>query len=322
MKLLQRKIDEIDIEESAVKSIRLPLDYEYRKLMLRMELTMTLTGGSSDPTYRAEAETGLIQRIEIIANGKDTIKSYSMSELRALNLFRMHTAPQISKAAISGAADYLIRAACVINFVMPDGYNPVDTLLRSRNLSTLQLKITFGTLTANVITGGDRAATVKSGSKIYVTSRESFGLPADAPVNLNKEFSQQNEVTGASQKLDLNVAVGNIIKSIMLRATDAGVPEDDIIESVQLFSGTEVFLELDRDDLRFINKLDRELETLPAGYYLINTTPDGGLITEALDARAMSQLKMRITASKGTGATYVDWTTQEIIFPQAPVSAA
>ena len=123
MKILEREIESITFAANQTRTIRLPRNYAYRKLFLKLEadLTRTTTAGTSANGCKDSAPAQLIKNIVVRANGRDVIKNYDMETLHRLNQLRQGTRPHIySHDWIGGddAADKTLTVHAMIEFDM------------------------------------------------------------------------------------------------------------------------------------------------------------------------------------------------------------
>jgi len=152
MKLLERDIGSIVYAENQPRTLQLPRNYAYRALSLKLiaDLTWTETTAGS---VMDSAPAQLIRNIVIRANGRDVIKNYDMESLHRLCQIRYGVRPKItSPISTSALSDQDLEVHAVIQFEMFRAVKPVDSLLDSSGLATLELIITWGT-GANVMGG-------------------------------------------------------------------------------------------------------------------------------------------------------------------------
>ncbi len=289
MKVLQRDIGSISFVANQTRTLELPRNYAYRQLELHFDCNITVTETTAG-SVKDSAPAQYIQNIQIRANGRDVIKNIDMATLHRLNQFRRGTRPPVSAPSTTGAVsttDYSITA--IIDFEMWRAVKPIDSLLNSAQLATLDLIVTFGA--SDCIFGGayGGTVTVHSGT-LYVSGVESVGVPADTPFIVNKEFSIEKTITASSNNLQINLPVSNLYRSFLLKTVSDDVCVNTIIDNIKLQSGTEVFFNKRGADVRDSNKLEVSIESMPNGFYLIDFVKDGRL-TESLDTAQLSSLE-------------------------------
>ncbi|MBW8003343.1 MAG: hypothetical protein FVQ80_15240 [Planctomycetes bacterium] len=348
MKILEREIGSITFASNQTRTIQLPRNYAYRSLQLLLiaDLTRSTTAGAGDafnPKDAAPAQ--LIKNIMIRANGRDVIKNYDMETLHRLNEMRHHTRPYIySQDWILGAdaANKTLKVAAQIDFAMWDAIRPIDTLLNSAGLATLELIITWGTgmdtMSDDWQAATGAAVTVNSAT-LYVASVESVGVPAGTRFLVNKEYMLRSQVNASNNNHQIELPTGNLYRSIVLKTHTDGEQTDTMIPTPQLITlqaGTEVFKQRIGEFLQADNRLEKELqvperpgsgaalnhelqELLLNGYYLLEFVKDGRL-TEMLDTSQLSSLKIAIDVTKVGTNDFIDVYPCELIAP--PVAAA
>lgn len=347
MKVLEREIGSLDYAANQTRTLPLPRNYAYRQLHLLLiaDLTRTATGASAlGPKDSAPAQ--LIQNITIRANGRDVIKSIDFETLHRLSEQRHHTRPYIYAEDWSGyadAADKVLKVAAVIDFAMWDAIRPIDTLLDSAGLATLDMIITWGTgmdtMNDSWQAETDAQVTVNSAT-LYVSSVEEVGVPAGARFMANKEYMIRKQVAVTDNNFQIDLPVGNLFRSFVLKTHSDGDQVDSIIpfaiatqNTIQIAAGTEVFKHRIAGALQAHGKLSKELEIpertgsaaalnhrlqslLQEGYYILEFCPDGRL-TESLDTNKLSDLKLTLQVVSVGTSDFIDVFPCELIPPPA-----
>lgn len=353
MKVLEREIGSLEYAENQTRTLPLPRNYAYRQLFLL--LIVQLDRASTNPDAggpKDSAPAQLVRNITIRANGRDVIKSYDMETLHRLSEMRHHTRPYIYAEGLSGYDDLtneVVKVSAVIDFAMWDAIRPIDTLLDSAGLATLDLIVTWGTGTDIMNDtwpgGGSGESVTIDSATLYVSSIEEVGVPAGAQFMTNKEYMIRKQVTATDNNFQIDLPVGNLYRSIVIKTHSDGDQVDTIIpfgltnqNTIQISSGTEVFKHRIAGSLQaHASKLMKELEIpertgtaaalnhrlqslLQEGYYLLEFCPDGRL-TECLDTSRLSDLKLTLqVASVGT-TDFVDVFPCELIQPPKVVAA-
>ena len=312
MLISRRKLPDVNYSENNSVSIDLPRIYPYHALNCR--LTGTVTVGTADATAVVDrAPFGLIKKITIIANGKDVIKSLSGKDLATLAKINHRTAPQLTAPGVSVGAQTFV-AEFPIDFARYHSKQPLDTLLMSANLSTLQLVVDWGT-GSDILTPDTTTTLVFSSTKLSIHSVETVpNLDGLKPL-LNKEYPIEQEVTATSSEFQIDLPVGNSFSMLTFIATDAGVRQNDIINKITIKSGQEIFFSMDANEIRQENKQDFEIETLDDGIYVVNFTKYGSL-ADVLPVQKANELLAVLDVTIGSGTTLIRTLTQEIITPR------
>jgi len=339
MKILEREIDSIDFAENQTRTIKLPRSYAYRKVMLKLEanLSRETTAGTSANTAKDSAPAQLVKNITVRANGRDVIKNIDMESLHRLNQLHWATRPHIYAHDWYGgddASEKDLRVCAWIDFEMWRCLHPIDTLLDSAGLATLELIITWGsgmdTMDDDWQGEAGAAVTVNSAT-LHVASLESVGVPADTKFFINKEYMIRQQVSAASSNLQVQLPVSNLYRSIVLKTHSDGDQVDTILNNVIIQAGTEVFKNRSALFLQTDNRLmyavevperngsggaldhyDQEL--LLEGYYVLEFVVDGRL-TECLDTSRLSQLQLTLDVNNPGTNDFVDIFPVELIRP-------
>jgi len=297
--------------------------FVYRELYLHLKGQVTLTGlNNVYANILRGDEWAVITRIDIRANGTDVIRSFDANTLRWLNYFWYGIPPRVSPLLGAGGANPTFDAVMILPFWQPKSVRPMDTALNSRNLSTLEVEITWGDHTS--IAAAATGFTVAPTLDIYST--EVFGI--DGPFAQLRQFTIEKEITADNQRFQIDLPVGNMYRGFLINTHDAGVDDGDVINNFKLISGTTVYADLSEeilgaaeplrtgmfqgfsgtafDDL-FIgdgNSLD--------GWYLHENVMDG-LNTEAIDTIGFSEIVLEFDVNVGGGTTKLLVTPFEIV---------
>ena len=303
-----RPVGSIDFAASTPKSIDLPRDYFIKNILLTFAGTSTITTAGS-PVIYTEGSYKYVQRIEIIKDGKDTIKSLPFTAIRNRNIYDYSNIPSVTHPAVTGTAATSLLAVGILNFQMPRAIKPIDTMLDASKCSTLELRATFGSIQA----GYSTAPTVEAltAGKLHVDIEEAVGVPPAEPTIYQERFLEKTvSATGESQIL---LPIGLIYRGFMIYTERDGNPVNDILTGdISLSTGLQKIHTIDGDRKRYLNKLEHSLATIQTGYYNVDLCPDG-LLSEALDARNLSSLYLNLNVTKTSG------TEKMYIFPQSMV---
>lgn len=350
MKILEREIGSIDYAENQTRTLQLPRNYAYRTLQLMLIAKMTRASTAPDGgTCRDSAPAQLIKNIAIRANGRDVIKSIDFETLHRLSQMRHGTRPHIyahNWLGYADVADETMKVCAQIDFAMWKAIRPIDTLLDSAGLATLEMIVQWGTGidTMNETwpgTGTAPSVTVTSAT-LYVASVEEVGVPAGTAFMTNKEYMIRKQVTAASARFQIDLPVSNLYRDLVLKTHSDGDQVDTILpfgltnqNAIQLQAGTEVFKYRIAGCLQADNRLECMLEVperngsgaalnhaqqelLLEGYYLLEFVKDGRL-TECLDTSKLSNLQLMLDVAHPGTNDFVDVYPTEMIAP--PVKA-
>ena len=283
-------------------------------LICQLDRAAGSTGGPKD-----SCPAQLIKNIMIRANGRDVIKNYDFETLHRLCEQRHHE--------------------------MWDAVRPIDTLLDSAGLATLELIVTFGTGLDVMNDTFDGASVTVDEAKLYVSSVESVGVPAGTAFVTNKEYMIRSQVNAASARHQIQLPVGNLYRSIVIKTHSDGDQVDTVLpfslanqNTITLQAGTEVFKYRIAGTLQADNRLDGEMqipertgsaaalnhrlqELLQEGYYILEFCKDGRL-TECLDTSRLSSLDMILDVAHPGTDDFIDVYPVELIKPPETPAAA
>lgn len=346
MKILEREIGSIDYAENQTRTLPLPRNYAYRNLHLLLIAKVSRASVGADgggPKDAAPAQ--LVKNIMIRANGRDVIKNYDMETLHRLDQIRHGTRPYIYSEDWNGyadAAEKTLKVAAQIDFEMWRAIRPIDSLLDSAGLATLELIVTWGALsdTMNDAYPGNGAAptwTVHEAT-LYVSSVEAVGVPAGTRFMTNKEYMIRSQITAASNKHQIQLPVANLYRSLALKTHSDGDQVDTILpfglsnqNEITLQAGTEVFKYRVAGCLQAQNRLEYSMEVpertgtaaalnhrlqelLLEGYYVLEFVKDGRL-TECLDTSRLSSLDLVLNVAHPGTDDFIDVFPVELIAP-------
>ena len=351
MKVLEREISAVTYAANQTRTIQLPRNYAYRCLNLTLIASMWRAAGATLGNAKDSAPAQLVKNIMIRANGRDVIKNYDMESLHRINQIEHGTRPVISAEAWAGHAAIAVGAPATlmvcarINYEMWRSVRPIDTLLDSAGLATLEMIITWGTANDTMTPDYDPAAgsCVVVDAQLFVSSVESVGVPEGTQFIMNKEYMIRSQITATSNRHQIQLPVGNLYRWLILKTHSDGVQVCTILpmtlaaqNTVTLQAGTEVFKYRMAGALNFDNRLDYMLEVPEymadaaalnhrlterglEGYYVLEFVKDGRL-TECLDTSRLSSLELILdVVLVGTTADFIDIFPCELIRP--PVAA-
>lgn len=315
MRYFPRKVGDVAYSANTPVSLSLPRNQLVRSLLLMLtgELiiaTADATGLLSDSPY------GLIKRLEVIADGRDTLKSWDFAAINFKDLLLGGTPNAKTDVGLTQAA-HAFDASAELFFALEGFKRPIDSLVPANALQTFELRVTWG--------NEDDLAAPDSGTT-FALDKVNLSVHIDDGISAkrlglmgNKELSLEKEITADTDAFKVSLSPGNFYPRLILRTTDAGVNQSDIINNVKIQSGVNNFYNMDGAEIRALNKKRYGLETMPAGYYVIDFTRDG-FAMQSLDSRRMSSLEMMLDVSVGSGTTLVKVFSQELLIPQAPPS--
>lgn len=316
MKPLKRRLGDLAYTSSgSVSTLQLPRNFNYRSLICRVAGSVIVTGGSGAGAVHQYSAYKSISKLEVIANGRDTIISVSPDHLQLLNTIDYGCVPVFTNPTNDAAATYSFNCSFIIPFEVHRSIRPVDTLLPSAGLSTLDLKVTWGA-GADMFTGAVdfTSAAIQTSTTLSVQSFEEIGLLPGA-VSVAKMYTISRVLTAsANSNYQVQLSVGNLYRGFLVQTNVANVMNDTIIDGFSLESGTEVFQKwLSNDELLDYNKLLYSLETRLVGNHYLDFLDSDGFMSEILDTRGLSGLDMILNLAAVAGNLII--VPNEIIIP-------
>ena len=311
MRFLKRQIKTLSYAANGTDSLDLPRNYQYHQLGLRLKGIVTV-GTAAATAILQDSPFSLVERIEVVVNGKDTIKSYSGRDLKALMQINSHTLSEVTQPGKTVAA-HSFNAYMVVDFAMPNAKVELDTLANSAIMSTFQLRVVWAAETA-LLTPAATTTLAVSACTLAVSSIESIGSAPESVFMTNKEYIIEKEVTSTTSSFQIDLPADNTYRRLVLISTDAGVRESDIINSITLKSGTDVFVQIDAPSLIDSNKLDFELEAVSTGVYVIDLSKYGSM-RDILDMSQRTSFELVLDVAVGAGTTKIRVIPQQVVVP-------
>lgn len=300
-----RKVASVPVSAGGFATIDLPRDYDYETIFLRVNGGLQVTGLAT--SVRAEAPCQVVQRCELIADGKNNIFSAPFwfaalgSYDRKLIQYNARVTSPPSGVAV---ATYQVEAIGTIDLMTPDSVRPKDSNFRSSGLSLFQLRMTFGQ-PGDAFVGG---TVVYSNMFVDVFVQQLVEV-ADAtgqmtgPIALKKVSYQEIGLASSNANQEIRLPAGNQIKGVVIRtegATTAGEPSTAILNNLQLAAGVDVRFNISAAALRAKNNAD--VGALTAGYYIADLTSKGFAainLTDLWDVSGAAEPKLVLDVAGG-----------------------
>lgn len=273
-----RKIASVPVTNGGFATVDLPRDYDYETIFLRVNGGLQVTALAT--SVRAESPCQVVQRCEVLADGKNNIFSAPFwfaalgSYGRKLIEYNSRVTTPPSGVAV---ATYQVEAIGAIDLMTSDSVRPKDSNFRSSGLSLFQLRMTFGQ-PGDAFVGG---TVVYSNMFVDVFVQQLVEVPDAAgqmtsPIALKKVSYQEIALTSSNQNQEIRLPAGNQIKDVVIRtegSVTAGEPSTGILNNIQLAAGVDVRFNISSANLRAKNNAD--YGQLTAGYYVADVTSKG-----------------------------------------------
>ncbi len=305
-----RKVGTVAVVAGQFATIDLPRDYDYESLFFRVAGNINVTTAYTG--VRAEAPVQILPRIEIIADGKNTLFSAPLWFGSQANFARnMTEANSGINTPPSGfaIANYPVEALGVIDFASPDCVRPKDSNFRPANLSIFQARLTFGNPGDCFVPGVGASAFVNMVVEIFV--QQLVELPdatgtISSPGFFKKVSYQEIALASSNTNQEIRLPAGNSIKSIMIRtegSSVAGEPSAAVLNNVTIAAGMDVRVNLSAAQLRALNRANYGL--IPVGYYNVDLARNGAAaqyLSELWDVGRINEPKAIIDVTGAAAA--------------------
>ena len=302
---IKRTVRVEPVSANGFATIDMPRGYDYEAIHVRFYGDINVTAAAT--SVRAEAPTQAVKRVELIADGRNTIVSapywYSVLANYAREI-KQSGSRSVTPPTAAAIASYSVEANGVIDLQTVDGERSKDSNFRTDGLQLLQLRLTFGAALDMFVPGAGAAAFVNCFVEIstveLVEIKDANGQRT-LPKALKKVSFQEVNVTASNSNLQTKLPAGNLIKSVVVRTeglVTAGEPCTTMINQAQLLSGVDVRVKASGAGLRGMNNAD--FGPITAGYYVLDVTRNGSgwaRLSELWDVtqQAEPQLLMDVT---------------------------
>lgn len=298
----ERMLDSIAFNRNGISTLELPRNAVLRGLTLRLVGIYTTTGTA--PTGKKSLTPyRLIKRIEVVLDGKDTIKSVPFYFLRLLNKLDSGLAPDLTDIGSTASTAYAFVACAVLPFAFTRARRPIDGGLNCRNYQKVDLRITWGSETDFHSTINSAAITA---CELQLKTLEYIQVDENTPFALNKHSVIEREILSTSSEFQERLAVDRIYRRFLLYTEADEVAVNTILNAFKLSSGTFVYKQVKNPIARSEMKSLLGLESLDDGATLIELTTDG-MLSEALNSKGLASLEFvfDVTKVSGTNKIYI-----------------
>ena len=347
MKLHRRFLGSLAYSAGGFDTLRLPRNYVYSALQFCLIADIDRTADAGDAKDSAPAQ--LVQTLEVVVNGKNTIKRMDMETLHRRNQKYHGVRPYIDAANLAGYGaldDDISKVSAQFDFELPPQgpwSRGVDCLLDARGMSSLDLNVRWGQPNDIMNDAYGGVVTVNS-AKLLVWTLERVNAPV-VPYALWKEYQLLSHTIAGAGVLTIDLPVNTTYEAITLKTHADGNQVNTIIpfglalfNPIRLYSGSEVYHDIPAGAVQINNRNECQIEvpelTLSAaainharqefrleGYYHIPFVHDG-LLSEMLDATRLGDLKVDATVAVPGTQNVLDVYLSEIILPATPAEAA
>lgn len=323
---IKRRTHNVILTENSVTTLDLPRGYDYESIALQVIGTANVTVAGA--AVRALAPTQLIKRVELIADGKNTIASipgWALVKNFGRDQFGLMTPPTAASIAA-----YAVEMFGTLDQALIDGIRPKDSNLRTSGMSLLQLRITTGAC-IDLFTGAP--AGTMTAFTLNVGTVETIELPDEKgavtnPLYLQKRSYQDIAIPASNANQQIVLPIGNALRGVILLATINGEPSNAVINNIQLASGVDVRVNMPGSMMQRLNATDytntgiltnttgvASSSMTPTGFYdvdLMCNGPRDVAVTNAWDLSKASEAKLVLDVTGGAGYQLTAVTTEFI----------
>lgn len=291
------------INYSASNQVSIPLNrnYHIQRYMCKLKVNHDNGAGAS---FNSAKLLGLINSLQIVANGDETIKSvpalkFEIGDLMASGNKSMSSV--VETVSTAGADSYVwFTIYCAI----PNTFRPADTILNTAVYSTLNMIVNWGT-GANL--GTD--ITVNSASiEVYSHALTNYLRNSGEKIKHYKETYLKKDVTVSSNQLTIDLPTKQLYKSFAIVSTVDGVRSDAVINKITIKSGTTIIVQLEADEIQAINYKDYGVQSASdlTGLHVIDFLSRGKM-SDLLDTfKSFNTLEMVFDVTKQTGTNTLE----------------
>lgn len=304
----KRYLGSLTYSANGKSTLEIPKDSFLKKLTLRIR------GQCDSGTAVSRSENNpceLIRRLEVVANGKDTIKSLAFANSWIMDKYQSGTSPErVQTPSATSQTDQPFSATTYVDFDLDR--DELDTMLPAQELNSLQLLITWG-----------QASDIDSGTGFAVDwayldvtleeegNPEEMGLEA-RNMGVIKEFEIVQDVT-ASGVQTIKMPLGNVYQKIFLKVVNNGAQSNTLCTDYEVLLNGLQTLRKERFDMsQAEDKTEYGLETTDNGITMIDFDLGG---SEPIDTETASSFELKINCGSPTGTANITVVTQELILP-------
>lgn len=289
------KEETINFSASNQVSIPLNRNYHIQRYMCRLSVNHT----NATAVFRSAKLLGLINSLQIVANGDETIKSIPAAKFQIGDMMASGNDSLSSLDETDGTKDSYVWFT--VYMAIPNTFRPADTIFNTAVFSTLNMIVNWGSK-ANVGTG----ITINSAKiDVYSHALTNYLRNSGEVIKHYKETYLKKDVTVTSTELTIDLPTKQMYKSFAIVAEEAGVRSDAIINKITIKSGTTIIVQLDAQEIQAINYKDYGIKNSSdlLGTHIIDFLARGKM-TDLLDTfKSFNTLEMVVDVEKQSGET-------------------
>lgn len=274
---------------------RIELQRNYHIECYNCKLTVEHTNTTAD--FKNEDLLSLINGIQVIANGNETIKSVPANKFHISNIMVSGKKGLQAVDKTDGAKTSYVWFR--IYFAVPYLARPMDTVFNTAIYSSLNMLVNWSN-SAKVGSG-----IVVNSAKLDVYSHALTGYARNAGEKIMhfKETYLKKEVTATTNQLTIDLPTKQLYKAFSIVSTIDDKRVTSVINSITLKSGTTVIVQLDAEEIKALNFDDYAVQNSADldGIYIIDFLTRDRL-SDLLDTTAQfNTLELVLDVTKQAG---------------------
>lgn len=325
---LRRKVGTWTLAANSESTFDLPRVQNYEFVVVELDAVVNLSVAGS--AVRAEAPAQLLKRIQLVADGKDTLSDVPFSHV-AFGNYAAKFAKEITAPGSAGTGNSTVRAVGFINISNLRGWREKDTAFQAYLTRLLQLRVTSGA--ANDLFTGTPTGTITSGTvNVYVGSHDELEkvdgtTDQGEPKRVKKRSTQVLTYSSANAAQQFQLPLGNSVRLVSIHALDSvnssnvGEPSNALINNIKLsLNDTDVRFNVTGKATRSMmaNDLSVPIGDIPTGFYVADSSPLGKF-SEYWDMRGdkdhpISRAILELDLAAPTTLGLVEIVTEEEIY--------
>lgn len=281
---------------SASNQARIDLNRNYHIQAYACKLSVNHTNAIT-ASFNDEKLLSLINSLQIVANGDETIKSVPASKFHIGDIMSSGRKGLQSVDTTDGTKNSYVWFT--IYFSIPKTFRPTDTIFNTAIYSTLNMLVNWGSDT-NVGTG----VTINSASlDVYSRALVNYSRNAGEQIKHYKETYLKKDVTVSTSEMTIDLPTKQLYKSIAIASTVNKVRAGNVINKVTIKSGTTVFASLDAEEIKAINYVDYELQDSADfdGVYVLDFLARGKMSDLLNTLKDYNTIELVLDVTKRTG---------------------
>jgi hypothetical protein len=312
--ILRRDLGELQYSSGQVSELELPRSHYYQKLALLADYDVDV--GSTTDNQSENGILELIDRIEVVINGNQTLKSTSFALSHFIDKYQYAAPPILDRLDHSSATNQTGEMQTFVDFALAPGDK--SAMVPSFKLSDAVLRIKWGT-DANVasdVTVNSASLQVQSKERLRSSVANSSEKEQEALNNLmsfkERERRKTLQTSGVST---VELPRGNVYYAAPYQVIDGDAPSNSLVESFEVVEdGVENHRAVDFDHARAIDAQEYNIRDRTDGFAYVNWGHRGDL-TDVVSTNGMDafELKVNTEGTSPTNPAHIRTVTQEII---------